>query len=305
LLRSTRHHLVILAVSVAVSFFIGVDLHYNPPIGVVGHFVHRLAPSWLPWSRSLLSYQLYFIVGALVAFHLDEVLDFVRRRHRQIAVASGVVGLATLLWYIVDIWTGATTGQASDIYQPIAVTWAVSASAGIFALSWMWFERRSRSTSASLAISPKPSRRPRWLTITYLAELSGGFYLAHVLFINMIRAALYSSLIGGQHWPWPIRTAIFYVGTAVVAVAFVSVVVRTPLRWILGGPVRADQKARDNAELTRPAPAGVRAGPLGPFGRFGRFLPYGRGMSGSGAGRGGGTPDADGSLSMAPVVPAP
>jgi peptidoglycan/LPS O-acetylase OafA/YrhL len=279
---SARQHLVILAVSAAVSLFIGTDLHYNPHIGAVGHFVHLLAPKWLPWSRSLLSYQLYFVVGALVAFHLDAVLDFVQRRHRQIAVASGVVGVATLVWYIVDTATGASTGQASDIYQPIAVLWAVSASAGIFALSWMWFHRTPPPTSS------KPSRRPSWLSIAYLAELTGGFYLAHVLFINMIRAALYSGLIGGQHLAWPLRTAIFYVGTAVVAVAFVSVVVRTPLRWILGGPVRAEQKARDNAEVVRHSPAGVRAGPFGPFGRFGRYLGFGRMASAGNANAGAG-----------------
>jgi hypothetical protein len=89
----------------------------------------------------------------------------------------------------------------------------------------------------------------RRLSITYLAELSGGFYLCHVLFINMIRAILYSNLVGGTHLPWAIRTAIFYVGTAIVAVAFVSLIVRTPLRWVLGGPVRAEQRVRDNAEV--------------------------------------------------------
>ena len=35
----------------------------------------------------------------------------------------------------------------------------------------------------------------------------------------------------------------------VVGVAFVSLIVRTPLRWVLGGPVRAEQRVRDNAEV--------------------------------------------------------
>jgi peptidoglycan/LPS O-acetylase OafA/YrhL len=251
LLKSTRHHLVILAVSTAVSLFIGVDLHYNPHIGAVGKFVHHLSPHWLPWSRNLLSYQLYFVVGALVAYHLPAVLDFVARRHRALVVASGVIAAGTLLWYIVAIWTGASTGSASDIYEPIAVLWAIAASVGIFSLSWIWFHRPPR---------PATSKRPAWLSITYLAELTGGFYLCHVLFINMIRAALYSGLIGGTHLPWPIRTITFYVGTAVVAVAFVALIVRTPLRWVLGGPVRPVQKDRDDR--------GVRAGPFGPFGRM-------------------------------------
>jgi hypothetical protein len=34
-----------------------------------------------------------------------------------------------------------------------------------------------------------------------------------------------------------------------VAVTFVSLLLRTPLRWVLGGPVRAEQRVRDEAEL--------------------------------------------------------
>jgi hypothetical protein len=69
----------------------------------------------------------------------------------------------------------------------------------------------------------------------------------------MVRAILYSSLIGGEHLPWPIRTAIFYAGTAVIAVTFVSLITRTPPRWVLGGPVRPEQRVRDNAEVARRA----------------------------------------------------
>jgi peptidoglycan/LPS O-acetylase OafA/YrhL len=250
LLRSTHHHWVILAVSTAVSLFIGVDLHYNPHLGLLGKFVHHLAPTWLPWSRSLLSYQLYFVVGALVAFHLPAVLEFVRRHHIGLLVTSGVIAAGTLAWYMIAIWTGASTASASDIYEPIAVLWAIGASVGIFSLSWMWFHRPGR---------PVRSR------LTALAELTGGFYLCHVLFINMIRAILYSGPIGGEHLAWPLRTLTFYLGTALVAVPFVALIERTPLRWILGGPVRAVQKDRDDR--------GVRAAPFGPFGPFGELPP--------------------------------
>jgi hypothetical protein len=71
----------------------------------------------------------------------------------------------------------------------------------------------------------------------------------------MVRAILYSGLIGGEHLPWPIRTAIFYAGTALVAVTFVSLITRTPLRWVLGGPVRPEQRVRDNEEVALRAAA--------------------------------------------------
>jgi hypothetical protein len=64
---STRQHVVIMSISVAIALFIGVDLHYNPHLGVVGHDVHQIGNAWV-WSRNLISYQVYFVAGALVAF---------------------------------------------------------------------------------------------------------------------------------------------------------------------------------------------------------------------------------------------
>ena len=266
---STRLHMLILAISVAIALFIGVDLHYNPGIGLAGHYVHDIGHAWV-WSRNLISYQLYFVAGVLVAYHFDATFNFVRRRSREVLLASGVVGVATILWYFIEIWTGATTGSASDISEPIAVAWSLGAIAGVFALSVRWSERRRlilsgaavgqwRAQPRSGPLSRFGLGRPRLPSVSYLADLSGGFYLCHILFINMIRAALDSNLVGGEHFPWPIRTAIFYVGTLVVAMTFVSVILRTPLRWVLGGPVRAEQRVRDDAEVAtraaRAAPA--------------------------------------------------
>jgi len=267
---STRQHVAIMSISVAIALFIGVDLHYNPHLGVVGHDVHQIGNAWV-WSRNLISYQVYFVAGALVAYHFEAVFHFVRRWSRQVLVASAVVGVATILWYFIVIWMGATTASASDIYEPIAVAWSFGAVAGVFALGVRWSQRRTGAAGATGAagvasgrlsslsqagpmfqagpLSRFGIRRPRLPSVTYLAELTGGFYLCHILFINMIRAALYSGLVGGEHLPWPIRTATFYLGTLVVATTFVSLILRTPLRWVLGGPVRAEQRVRDDAEV--------------------------------------------------------
>ena len=259
LLQSTsaRTHVVITSISVAIALLIGVDLHFNPDLGALGHAIHDIGNGWV-WSRNLVSYQAYFVVGVMVAFHYQRVLQFVQRWNRQIVAASVGVGVTTLVWYLVVIAQGASTASASDVYEPIAVLWSFGAIALFFALSWQWDQRRSRAAAAApgpvgSAQRPRLPRLPRLLSITYLAELTGGFYFCHVLFINMVRAILYSNLVGGSHLAWPLRTAIFYVGTAVVAVAFVSLIVRTPLRWVLGGPVRAEQRVRDNAEVARRA----------------------------------------------------
>jgi peptidoglycan/LPS O-acetylase OafA/YrhL len=265
---STRAHVVITAISVGIALLIGVDLHFNPDLGALGHAIHDIGNGWV-WSRNLVSYQAYFVVGVMVAFHYERVIQFVQRWHRQVLAASAGVGVTALVWYVVVIAQGATPASASDVYEPIAVFWSFGAITGFFALSWCWDQRRVRAVAAAEAAAlgasssagsssagssgarsrSRSRSRPRWLSVRYLAELSGGFYLCHVLFINMIRAALYSGFVGGTHLAWPLRTAIFYVGTALVAVTFVSLIVHSPLRWVLGGPVRAEQRVRDNAEV--------------------------------------------------------
>ncbi len=92
---STRAHVLIASLSVAIALLIGVDLHFNPDLGVLGHAIHDIGNGWV-WSRNLVSYQAYFVVGMVVAFHYEEVVQFVQRWHRQILAACAGVGLTTL-----------------------------------------------------------------------------------------------------------------------------------------------------------------------------------------------------------------
>jgi peptidoglycan/LPS O-acetylase OafA/YrhL len=287
LLRATsgKAHVLIVSISLAVALFLGVLLHYNPDLGAFGRAIQEIGHGW-PWGRNLLSYQMYFIVGAVVAFHLDQVLEFVQKWHRWILASSVAVGVATLLWYLVVISTGASTGSASDIYQPIAVAWGFGATAGIFALGWMWLQRRGQAELEG---------RPGWrsqrglrgrigrISMIHLAELTGGIFLCHVLFINLVRLALYTPFIGGTDLAWPLKVLVFWVGTLSLAILFVSLILRTPLRWVLGGPVRAEQRREidafsDSVERT---------------------------VDGDRSHDGDGSYGAGGSLSMAPVVPTP
>jgi membrane-bound acyltransferase YfiQ involved in biofilm formation len=245
LLRATsgRGHVVIVSVSLALALFLGTFLHYHPDLGAVGHAILQIPDGW-PWGRNLLSYQMYFVVGVVVAFHLDQVLAFVQRWHRWMLAASLATGVAALLWYLSDIWSGVPTSSASDIYQPIAVVWAFGATTGVFVLGWMWLQRRGQSRTV-------PGVRGRFsvpqLSVPHVAELTGGIFLSHVLFINVVRLGLYSHFVGGTHLVWPLKALVFFVGTAGLAVLFVSLILRTPLRWVLGGPVRAEQRTRIDA----------------------------------------------------------
>jgi peptidoglycan/LPS O-acetylase OafA/YrhL len=243
LLSATRRHGAIMAVSIAFALLLGLELHFSWNLGFLSDAVRHVGSIW-PWSRSLLSYQEFFVAGALAGWHLDELLAFVHRRQRQILMLSGVVGGIALAWYFVSIWLGATTSAASDIYQPIAVAWSFAAVAGLICLSMSW-ARTSR----------RRRRRQLQPTIPYLAGLTGGVYFCHVLFINLVRAVL--ERVGlFDTLPWPVIVLILFVGTITLAAAFTALVLRTPLRWVLGGPVRSEQREGAACCLT-PVPEGI------------------------------------------------
>ena len=157
LMRATRHHGMIMAASLAFAMVVGYAEHYPSRLLPVSNVLHSVN-SVLPMSRDFLSYQEFCIAGMLVALHLDQVLDFVGRRWRQILMVTAVVGTLTVLWYMASVWSGNSVERASDIYEPASVLWCFAAIAGMLSISWWWDQRtpathraRSLSWPASLA----------------------------------------------------------------------------------------------------------------------------------------------------------
>jgi hypothetical protein len=140
-----------------------------------------------------------------------------------------------LAWYLVSVWNGTTTGAASDIYQPLAVVWCLVAIAGLYCWSWAWEARHP---------TPELAGKRRGLTsVAHLAELTAGIYFCHVLFINRIRLVLENTGLR-THLPFAATVGLLFVLTLAVSAAFITLVLRSPLRWVVGGPVRAEQRAR-------------------------------------------------------------
>jgi TRAP-type C4-dicarboxylate transport system permease small subunit len=170
LMRATRHHGVIMAVSLAFAMVIGHAEHYPSrllPMGNVLHWVNSV----LPMSRDFLSHQELCIAGMLVALHLDQVLDFVSRRWRQILI----VRPASLGYLPFSGTSGNTVERASDIYEPASVLWCFAAIAGMLSISW-WWDQRTPGTRRARSLSLPAS----------LAALTGCVFFAHTLFINII-----------------------------------------------------------------------------------------------------------------------
>jgi hypothetical protein len=181
---------------------------------------------------------------------------------RRIFVLSGVTGGLMILWYAVQVDTGASLLRASDPYQPEAVVWYFAAIAAIFALS-LWWDSRPKK--------PAGPGRPSWTTSAGLGALTGGVWLSHNLFLTSLRSLLGATGLRSA-LPWEATVALLFVGTVLISGTFVSLILRTRLRWVLGGPVRAAQRAEYDALRAGPlpstgqAPSGDATGPRRPLG---------------------------------------
>ncbi len=194
----------------------------------------------VPWSRDLLSYQEFFVAGTLVALHFDEVCAFVARHTRKIFMLCGAIGGLMVLWYAIQVDMGASLVRASDPTQAEAVIWYFAAIAAMFAVSLWWDSRPKR---------PSSPHRPGWTTWAGLAAMTGGVWLSHNLFLTSLRSVLGATGLRAS-LPWEATVAVLFVGTVLISGTFVSLILRTRLRWVLGGPVRAEQRAEYDALRT-------------------------------------------------------
>ncbi len=233
LLRATPRHLWIMTASLTFAVALGLDLHYPAWVPFVSHMTTAVNSVW-PWARNLLMYQEFFVAGALVAFHFDQVIAFVAVHYRRIWFVTAIAGGLMVMWYSVQVATGNSVDRASEVSQPPAVIWCFAAIAGIFSLSWWWNQkvRLRRGGSGERAFR----------SVGYAAALTGGIYFSHTLFITTIRSALAATGLRA-HLSWEATVATFFFGTAITAGAFASLLLRTRLRWVLGGPDRAAQAA--------------------------------------------------------------
>jgi hypothetical protein len=180
-----------------------------------------------------------------VALHFDQVCLFVRRYMRQIFLGSATAGGLMVLWYAVQVDTGTSLLRASDAYQPEAVLWYFAAIAAMFAFS-LWWESRPKEHAGP--------GRPSWTTSAGLGAMTGGVWLSHNLFLTSLRTVLGATGLRSD-LPWEATVGILFVGTVLISGVFVSFILRTRLRWVLGGPVRALQRAEYEARLGMSPPS--------------------------------------------------
>ncbi len=231
IVRRTRgHHALVFGASFALQLAMMTFSHYfswrTGPLHAL-----RAVDLVLINPRYVMGYQLYFVSGALAAAHLGELQRFIERHSARILMAVLAVGAGTEAYYAYGLEIGNTPGHASDLFQPVAVVWFLAACAGLWALGCRWAQRaRPRAPASSDGL------------VTWGADASGGFYLAHVLVLQLIYTGLaHAGLTGASNW----ATASFllFVGTLLGTGVLVALVRRTPLRTVLTGPDRPAQRA--------------------------------------------------------------
>lgn len=259
--RAARHHVALMVASLLFALALAADLHWSQSFGVVGSVTNAIGSVW-PWARDPITYQEQFIAGILVALHFDQVRAFVERYWRQVIALSVVTGVVATLWYLIAVWTGSDTGRASDLYQPVAFLWFTAAVAALECGTWIWFRRQQH-----LAESGRLRRWPRLCSAEYLAGLTGGIFFCHVLFLNLIRTWLGDAGIS-PHLGWAGLVAVTFVLTMACAGLCTGLLLLTPLRTIMTGPIRGEQRARLNGDThsaeTHTKDASERDAPLQP-----------------------------------------
>lgn len=232
LVRRTRgHHGALVGGSFALQLVMTTIFRYvNAPSGWERE-LHGVASVMLS-SRLVLAYQLYVVAGLVAAAHVDALQSFVDRHSRRILCSVVVVGLFTEGFYLVSASVGHDPGTSAGLNQPVTVVWFLAAIAGLVTLGRVW-DRSPRSGSRS--------RLGR--LVVWSSDASGGFYLAHVLVLELILEALTASGVRSQ-MSWAGTGWILFFGTLAGTGLLVGALMRTPLRFVLTGPDRKNQRER-------------------------------------------------------------
>jgi len=195
--------------SLLFALLLAADLHYTSSFGVV-------ASGRLHRQQVALGAQPHHVPGAVRGGHsgriaFDQVRTSSSAGYRQVIAGAVLMGVIATLWYLIAVWTGSPTGRASDLYQPVAFLWFTAAVAALECGAWMWWRHSVR----------RPGNAPRFFSAEYLAGLTGGIFLSHVLFINLVRTWLGDAGIT-PHLGWAGTVALTFVLTIGSAAVFTA-----------------------------------------------------------------------------------
>jgi peptidoglycan/LPS O-acetylase OafA/YrhL len=210
LLRRTRgHHGLVIAGTVGVQVAVSIVTHW--------HFLPRVLITYA--QQDAFSYVLFLVGGGVVAFHLQEVHDWVVRHSHLIYFLTVVAAAGALAVYFLARDGITWFGSGNDPFQPSVIPFNV----GAIACGYL----------AGVALV-RPGRSARTKALVRMgSDDAYGIYLSQMLFITILIGLHWSRL--NNVLPWPLVSAITVVVVFVSAIALTSLLARTPLAVPLTG----------------------------------------------------------------------
>jgi peptidoglycan/LPS O-acetylase OafA/YrhL len=211
LLRRTRgHHGLVIVTAVAVQVTMSILIHW--------HLLPTLMRDYQ--QEDALSYPLYLIGGAVVAFHLEEVHAWVCGHVRLIVALTVTAALAGEgIYFLAQDGVTAALGSGSDPYQPSVIAFNV----GAIACGYL---------AGVALVRPWRSRRTR-AVVRLGSDDAYGIYLSQMLFITALSWFGWKRLNGVM--PWPLLCALTVVIVFACCITLTSLLARTPLAVPLTG----------------------------------------------------------------------
>ncbi len=214
-LRATagRHRWVLLGSGV---LHIGVVLFMTyPPSSVSYDTVTRLFATVLP-------YQFYTVLGAVVAMHFEAVHAWIGRNRLLVGGAVLAAAAGTEYVYLRTVHSGTWPQVASDPVQPYLIPWFLVVITAIYALSTRWAARRRDHHRGARFVATAANR-------------SFSIFLVHPLALALLAPVIPRV---AAHFGAPWLTVVIYLGTIALTVVIVEVLRRLPGSKALTGRPR-------------------------------------------------------------------
>ena len=212
LLRRTRgHHGLVIAATALIQVLLVIGMHWQVlPLGMRGVWAQREAPTYL----------LYLIGGAVVAFHFDQVDEWVRRNAWLVVALTAAAALAAeAVYYLAEAGVTSALGSTDDPFQPSVIPFNVGAIACLYLIG--------------VALVRPGLSRPARAAVRSGSDNSYGVYLSQLIFINGLVWLGWERLTGTV--PWPLLCLLTVLIVYLASFALTSVLARTPLAVPLTG----------------------------------------------------------------------
>jgi peptidoglycan/LPS O-acetylase OafA/YrhL len=236
LLRRARgHHGLVVALAVLAQVAIAIGMHWNLFPAVMVKF----------GQQDALSYLLYLVGGCVVAFHLDQVHEWVCTHARLIVVLTVAAAFAAEGVYFLAA-NGVTTvlGSGNDPFQPSVIPFNIGAvTCGYLAGVALGRPHRSRRVRAAVRSG---------------SDNAYGIYLSHMLFITTLTWVGWGKL--SSVIPWPVLCLATVAIVVAFAVALTCLLARTPLAVPLTGRTQVPWRRPRPLTLQSAAAASDRDG---------------------------------------------